>query len=189
MPPGKIASVVTALEMFERPVLRPEKPSAAWSLVRVESPGTEWYRSLFRRVGQPYLWFSRLAHGDSELRAILEDPRVELFVMRVDGEEEGILELDFRESGTCELAFFGVTERFVGTGAGRWLMNRALELAWSKRIRRFWVHTCTLDHPGALAFYLRSGFAAFARQMEIDDDPRVIGLLPRAAAPDVPIVR
>ena len=40
-------------------------------------------------------------------------------------------------------------------------MNRALELAWSRPISRVWVHTCTFDHPSALAFYQRSGFLPF----------------------------
>ena len=70
------------------------------------------------------------------------------------------------------VAFFGVTADLIGGGAGRWLMNRALELAWSRQVSRVWVHTCTLDHPSALAFYQRSGFRAFRQQVEIADDPR-----------------
>jgi hypothetical protein len=50
------------------------------------------------------------------------------------------------------------------------------------------VHTCTLDHPRALAFYLRSGFSAFSRQVEVADDPRGEGILPRSAASQIPII-
>jgi hypothetical protein len=50
------------------------------------------------------------------------------------------------------------------------------------------VHTCTLDHPDALAFYLRSGFHAYARRVEVADDPRLTGLIPRAVAAHVPII-
>jgi hypothetical protein len=67
-------------------------------------------------------------------------------------------------------------------------MDRAQALAWRNGVRRFWVHTCSLDHPAALAFYLRSGFAAYKYAVEVDDDPRVLGILPRTAAPHVPIV-
>ncbi|MCC7273790.1 MAG: GNAT family N-acetyltransferase, partial [Alphaproteobacteria bacterium] len=74
------------------------------------------------------------------------------------------------------------------TGAGRWLMNRAVEIAWARPIARFWVHTCTLDHPGALAFYVRSGFVPFRRQVEIADDPRLLGQAPRSAAAHVPVI-
>jgi hypothetical protein len=67
-------------------------------------------------------------------------------------------------------------------------MNRAIEQAWAHPIRRFWVHTCTLDHAGALAFYVRSGFVPYRRQIEIADDPRILGEAPRTAAPHVPIL-
>ena len=88
----------------------------------------------------------------------------------------------------CELRMFGVTAQLIGTGAGRFLMNRALERAWSEPIRRFWVHTCTFDHQAALAFYVRSGFRPYRQQIEYADDPRLLGLLPRGAAPHVPII-
>jgi hypothetical protein len=68
-------------------------------------------------------------------------------------------------------------------------MDTALRRAWAARPRRLWVHTCTLDHPAALAFYQRSGFVAYRRQVEIDDDPRLDGTLPADAAPHVPLIR
>ena len=67
-------------------------------------------------------------------------------------------------------------------------MNRAIERAWSQPIRRFWVHTCTLDSPGAIGFYQRSGFRPYAIEVEVADDPRLSGHLPRTAAPHVPII-
>jgi len=93
---------------------------------------------------------------------------------RVNGQDEGMLELDFRHAKECELGYFGLTSGMVGTGAGRWLMEHALTLAWAQPITRFHVHTCTLDSPQALAFYMRSGFTAYRRQIEIADDPRLI---------------
>ena len=55
-------------------------------------------------------------------------------------------------------------------------------------IRRFWAHTCTLDHPSALSFYKRSGFRPFRRQVEIAEDPRLSGLAPMDAAAHVPLL-
>jgi GNAT superfamily N-acetyltransferase len=187
VPAGKIAAVVTHLEMTEPPPLRPD-PMGAWTLRKVERPGLDWYRGLYTRVGADWLWFSRVRMPDAELAAILHAPLVDIYAL-VDGfSDEGLLELDFREAGQCELAFFGVTARLIGTGAGRWLMNRALELVWSRPVERLWVHTCTLDHPSALAFYQRSGFRPFRRQIEITDDPRLDGTAPRTAASHVPII-
>jgi len=187
VPAGKIACVVTHLQMTERPAPRPD-PVGAWTLRKVEMPDLGWYRDLYRRVGEEWLWSGRLQLSDADLAAIIQSPLVEVYALVEDGRDEGLLELDFCQPNQCELAFFGVTARLVGSGAGRWLMNRALELAWPRPVARVWVHTCTLDHPAALAFYQRSGFQPFKRQIEIDDDPRLDGTAPRSAARHVPII-
>jgi GNAT superfamily N-acetyltransferase len=190
VPPGKIAAVVTHLEMLERPRLRPALALPQMVVRRVPSPAVAWYRDLYRRVGaEDWLWFSRLGMPEQALMALIGDPKVEIFALTLDGRDEGLLELDFRVDAECELAFFGLTQRLLGRGAGRLLMNAAIEHAWSHPILRFWVHTCTLDHPGALAFYVRTGFRPFRRQIEIANDPRLSGLLPETAAPHVPIIR
>lgn len=188
VPAGKLAAVVTSLAMAARPAPRKDPDPAPWTLRAVPRPPLDWYRDLYRRVGEDWLWFSRLRMADAELAATIHAPGVEVFALTADGRDEGLLELDFREEGACELAFFGVTAGQLGTGAGRWLMNRAVEQAWSRPIRRFWVHTCTLDHPAALPFYIRSGFVPTRRQIEIADDPRLRDEAPRTAAPHVPIL-
>jgi len=189
VPAGKIAAVVTSLEMTARPMLRSDPPAeAGFGLNRIARPDLTWFRALFRRVGEHYLWSSRLRMPDEDLTAELLDPGMETYALTRDGDDLGLLQLDFRQVGEGELGFFGVTDELIGTGAGRWLMNRALERAWSRPIRRCWVHTCTLDHPAALGFYLRSGFTAYRRQIEVLDDPRLTGHLPRGAAPQVPII-
>ncbi len=188
IPSGKTVSVVTHLQMFQRPPERAERSEASWTFRKVDVPDPGWYRSLFQRVGENWLWFSRLQMNDDELRGILSGPLCETYVFEVQGRDEGLVELDFGTEGECELSYFGLTPPLVGCGAGRWLMNRVLELAWSRSIRRLWLHTCSLDHPGAQDFYIRSGFTPFRRQVEVADDPRVIGLLPTTAAPHVPLL-
>lgn len=187
VPAGKIATVVTHLEMTARSAPRPD-PAGAWSLRRVETPPLDWFRDLYRRVGEEWLWFSRIRMPDAELAARLHSPQLEVYAL-VDGDsDEGLLELDFRDPGQCEIGMFGVTANLVGTGAGRWLMNRAQEIAWSRPVTRVWLHTCTLDHPAALAFYQRSGFRACRRQIEVADDPRLDGTAPRGVARHVPVI-
>jgi GNAT superfamily N-acetyltransferase len=188
LPAGKIAAVVTHLQMYSRPELRPVPAGQRYELHRAHRPELGWYRDLYRRVGEEWLWFLRLSFNDAALAALIHDPRVEVHALRHAGRDAGILELDWRRPPDVEIAFFGVVPDLFGTGAGRFMMNRALEAAWSRKPRRVTVHTCTLDHPRALAFYLRSGFEPYARSLEIADDPRLIGLLSRSAAPHVPIM-
>ncbi|MDV5823790.1 GNAT family N-acetyltransferase [Sphingobium naphthae] len=186
--PGMVATVVTHLEMRARPRPAPIPP-APLRLVRWKAPDADAYRVLFRRVGAPWLWFSRLVMRDSELLAIIGDPAVEVYaVTDPRGAEIGLLELDFRALPECELSFFGLVPTLTGQGFGRWLMANALSLAWRKGVERLRVHTCTLDSPAALGFYIRSGFTPFAREVETFADPRVAGILPRDAGPHVPLL-
>jgi len=186
LPAGKIAAVVTFLEMRSPP--SPITGNAGgWSLQRIDHE-LDRYRTLFRRVGEPWLWFSRAVMPESELRATLSNPKVEAYALRVRTGDIGLLELDFRMEAECELAYFGLVPEAVGQGAGRFLMSEAIRLAYAKPIRRFFVHTCSLDHPRALEFYIRSGFAPYKRSVEIADDPRLKGYLPLDAAPQVPVI-
>jgi GNAT superfamily N-acetyltransferase len=188
IPEGHVATIVTDLEMRSRPPLRPI-PSSPLSLVRWSEPRLDAYRTLFRRIGEPWLWFSRLILDDEALAAIITDPQVEVFAV-VDraGIEIGMLELDFRKSPDCEIAFFGLIPELNGGGHGRWLMAETLVRAWRPGIDCVWVHTCTLDHPSALNFYRKQGFVAINREIETFEDPRLTGVLPADAAPQVPLL-
>ncbi|MBR1122957.1 GNAT family N-acetyltransferase [Bradyrhizobium lablabi] len=187
VPAGKIAAVVTHLEMTERPA-RESAPSGPWTLRHVDRPDLAWYRGLLKRVGEEWLWASRIRMADDKLASIIEAPQVEIHALVHEDREEGLLEFDFREAGNCEIVFFGVTAKLVGTGAAHWLMQHALQLSWSRPITRLWLHTCTLDHPAALPFYQRAGFRPFRRQVEVEDDPRLDGTAPRGVAKHVPVI-
>lgn len=188
VPAGKLAMVVTYLEMNAAAPVRPVALPDGITFTRV-TPTLDWYRDIFNRVGsQNWLWYGRLKMSDAELGAILGDPNIHFYTLQKDGRDEALLELDFRQSGECELAYFGLTPALIGSGAGRYLMNEAITRAWGQDISRFHVHTCTLDSAQALDFYVRSGFIPYKRSIEIDDDPRVTGVLPRTAATRMPII-
>lgn len=188
VPGDHLAAIVTDLEMRIRPSLRPI-PESRLRLTRWPEPEVEKYRELFKRVGAPWLWFSRLVMAKDELSAILSDSAVELYaVIDPAGIEVGMLELDFRKRPDCEIAYFGLVPELAGAGHGRWLMAQTMMLAWRAGVERVWVHTCTLDHPSALNFYRAQGFIATNRAVETFPDPRLIGVLPREAAPQIPLL-
>jgi GNAT superfamily N-acetyltransferase len=187
LPDGELAAVVTYLEM-RRPPEQPVPPSPL-SLKRIEVPEPEHYRELFRLIGSPWLWFSRLIIDDAHLAGIIQHPKVELYSVMNESEiEVGMLELDFRESGECELAFIGLVPELSGKGHGRWLLAEAVRLAWREGIDRVHVHTCSLDHPAALSAYRRAGFTPYKRAIERFPDPRLSGVLPKDCAPQIPLL-
>ena len=189
IPAGHIATIVTSLEMKVRPALR-AMPMSELRLERWAAPAPDKYRALYRRVGEPWLWISRLAMDEAQLAEVIHNPTVMIWaVLDRRGIEVGILELDFREPGQCEIGFFGLVPELNGKGHGRWLMAMALQAAWGYAgVERVWVHTCTLDGPGALGFYRKSGFVPFQRMLETFPDPRTSGLIPEDAAPHVPLI-
>jgi ribosomal protein S18 acetylase RimI-like enzyme len=187
LPQGKIASVVTFLEVVAPPVGGFGDPGDV-ELDLVPVPDVDWYLGLYARIGEPWLWFSRRVMSPIEVRAIIGDPRVDVYVALKGVDEVGLVELDRRVPGEVEIAFFGVLPEVTGSGIGRRMMASALRLAFATGPRRVWLHTCTLDHPRALGFYQNAGFTAYRRAIEVVDDPRFTGALPAKAAPHVPLI-
>ena len=116
-----------------------------------------YYRSLYDVVGNDFNWRSRRKMSEKELLAIIGDPLDELHVLHVDGVPAGFAELDRRQPNEIELVQFGLTPNFIGQGFGKWFLQAAVDIAWSYRPNRVWVHTCTLDHRAALPNYLKAG--------------------------------
>jgi GNAT superfamily N-acetyltransferase len=187
LPPGKIANVVTFLEMTEPPAAG--MPAASPDVTAMTRPDPGWYRSLYRRIGEHWLWFSRAVMSDAELAALLWAPTTEILALRKDGAAIGLVELDHATPGAVEIATFGVVPEAVGTGAAHRLMTATLARIFGRGAARVWLHTCTFDHPKALSFYRRAGFRPYKFAIEVSDDPRATGQLPMTAAPQIPLLR
>lgn len=186
LPDDELAAVVTYLEM-RQPSTSPPIPSAL-RLEHWPSPDLVRYRALFRRVGAPWLWFSRLAMTDAALTAIVGSPSVAVHAV-ADGEMDvGLLELDFRADGVAALAYVALEPALTERGHGPWLIGEALALAWRPGVERVVVHTCTLDHPAALSTYRKAGFAVVRRAVETFPDPRVRGWLDPGDAPQTALL-
>jgi GNAT superfamily N-acetyltransferase len=188
LPPGKLANIAHRLQMFAKP----PRPLADFptdlKLVPAAKSNPDTYRSLFRSIGQDLLWFSRLIMTDEKLLDTLSNPGTESFELKRGEHVIGILELSFRDMPDCELSFFGLVPSEVGKGTGRMLIDEAIRRAFEKPISRFWLSTCTLDHPKALSFYKKAGFTPYARFVEVHDDPRLQGKLPLESAPQIPLL-
>ena len=79
----------------------------------------------------------------------------------MDDTPAGYFELEEQDVATVELVYFGLLPRFIDQGFGSAFLTVAIEQAWQLDAKRVWVHTCTLDHPSALANYLARGFRQF----------------------------
>jgi GNAT superfamily N-acetyltransferase len=185
-----IPDTVTYLEMFERPPPIPgPAPLGRLALMRAEGCTVSFYRYLYETVGTPWVWFERRLWSDTVLAAELAKPTTQVFVLYAGGTPAGFFELDEAEPKETLLAYFGLVPEFIGRRLGPFLLNAAVEQAWSRPLERFWVHTCTFDHPRALPLYQRAGFVVYARRAFTFEDPRARGILPRSLThPRLPLL-
>jgi len=126
-------------------------------LERVHDCPWHFYRYLYVEVGHQYNWKDRLVWTEAQFREHLAGPSA-IWLLSVRGAPAGYFELHRQDDGSIEIAYFGLLPEFVGHGLGKFLLTRAVEEAWAMRPSRVWLHTCTLDHPGALPNYLKRGF-------------------------------
>src|SRR6185312_5388325 len=176
-----VEDTVTYLEMRARPsVPRVHPPPGKLALIRAEACSVSFYRYLYAAVGEKWLWYVRREWDDRRLAALLEKPTTEIFVLHVGGVPAGYFELNAAEPRETELSYFGLIQEFIGRGLGQFLLQQAVDRAWSRPLDRLRVNTCTFDHPRALPNYQRAGFVVYDRRKVSFQDPRVRGVLPRS---------
>jgi len=173
LPPGKVELVRTYLEMLAPPhPWRGGSRNEATAIMRARHCTVSFYRYLYDSVGEQWLWYDRRRLAADALRAIIQDERVEIYVLYVTGTPAGFGELDRRQDDAIELAYFGLLPEFIGRGLGPYFLHWLQDNAWSYSPRRLWVHTCNFDHPGAMAVYQRAGFEAYRQERLIIDAPK-----------------
>ena len=188
VPAGKVANIATFLEVTEKPTQR-ECGASDLAIEHMVKPELERYRKLFRAVGEDWLWFSRLTIGEEKLLSLISNPNTDVFFLTQKNNDIGLLELDVKDTNNIELAFFGLVGGVVGRGIGGYLMNHAMDRVFGHYdASRFFVHTCTMDHPGALTFYMKCGFKPYKRAIEIADDPRLSGHIDRSLGKHHPVI-
>jgi len=166
-----VETAVTYLEMTAPPAglsMTGAPPGAA--IARLHRPTVAGYRTLYERAGRNWTWTARTLMSDPDLAGIIEDARVEIFVLTEGGADAGYVELDGRSAPDMELAYLGIFPEHLRRGLGRWALAWIIEYAWRERSpARLWVHTCTLDHPAALPLYRKAGFTPYAVRNESVD--------------------
>lgn len=159
--------LVTYMELREPPAGRPAPPVPAVPLAfQPERLSVEDYLVLYREIGTPLTWDSRLHMPQTALAALLSAPSMTTFVLREAGRAIGLCEFDAADTDEIELTHFGLVPAAYGRRIGPWLLDTALRAVWRETTRRIWLHTDTNDHPKAQATYRRAGFEVYKEQFE-----------------------
>jgi GNAT superfamily N-acetyltransferase len=159
--------VTTYLEMRSPHQLRPKRCADGRFLVR-EKIERDWRfnRDLYLGIGQMWSWNDKRLWSDEQWKEYGLAPELRTFDAKYDGSLAGYYELRRDDEGGVEIAYFGLLPEFIGRGLGGPLLTSAIEEAWraSPSVNRVWVHTCNLDHPGALANYQARGMVIYRQE-------------------------
>ena len=145
-----------------------EKPDAGGLVVtECEIAQFQLNRFLYKFVGQPWNWLDKLSWSDQQWHDYVDDDRLHTWIAYFRGAIAGYYELQQQSGGDVEIAYFGLAEQFIGRGFGGYLLSHAIRSAWAMGgTRRVWVHTCSLDHPGALGNYQARGMSLYRTETD-----------------------
>lgn len=131
---------------------------------------------LYQFVGADWDWVEKLTWKDERWRDYAESDDLRTWIAHFGGSIAGYYELQKQNGGDVEIAYLGMAPKFVGQGFGGYLLTHALTSAWRWRgTRRVWVHTCTLDHPGALHNYEARGMTVYRVEADGEAPERTPG--------------
>jgi GNAT superfamily N-acetyltransferase len=122
----------------------------------------------YRQIGKDHFWRDRLLWSDKEWERYIKNPNLITGIMKKNDDLVGFYEQEHHSSSfEVELIQMGILKEYQGKNLGSMLLKHIISQAFNEKIKRLWVHTCTLDHKNALRNYLSRGFKVF-REEEIN---------------------
>jgi GNAT superfamily N-acetyltransferase len=123
------------------------------------------YLRLYGSVGIRNNWVDRFIMSEEVLLQKINATNVIIYVMKVNNEEAGFIEL-VREEKFVELLYFGLFPEFIGKGFGKYFLNWSIRKAWSFDPDWIQLNTCALDNKNALPTYIKAGFVQYKTTVE-----------------------
>lgn len=158
--PSSLKAHITRLEMTAPPKASLPVPiNIQTAIMRAPDIPLPFYRYLYRQVGARWQWVDRLRMADEDLAKTLHDKRNNISVLYVNGAPAGFYEYFVEDEDTIELSHFGLFERALGLGIGKWFLLQSLYAIWTLNPKRVTTTTNNLDHPRALQLYQMFGFS------------------------------
>jgi len=155
------------LEMNNANQLKAKRQVEGLNIIEAEIKEYRLNRFLYSLVGEAWQWFDKKNDSDEQWRAYSERENLRTWVAYYKGTIAGYFELEVSEDKDVEIKYFGLAPAFIGKGFGGYLLTYAIEQAWNAcNAKRVWVHTCSLDHPGALANYQARGLVLYKEEIE-----------------------
>jgi len=153
------------LQMLIPQQLRSKPKPEHLEIIQAQIPNYRVNRFLYSFVGEAWQWTDKLVWSDEAWECYAHNPKLYTYIAYYHGSIAGYYELEVHEHGDVEIVYFGLSPEYIGKGLGGYLLTHAIESAWKlSEVRRVWVHTCSLDHEGALANYQARGFEVYLKE-------------------------
>ena len=137
--------------------------SEGFNLIEAEKNNFDLNKFFYKQIGKKHQWVDRLIWQDKNWIEYVSNKNLKTFILQKNNDFVGYFELLFNKND-CEIAYFGILEKFIGKGYGGFLLSEAIRIGF-KNANRIWVHTCSLDHPNAKENYKSRGMKVFKTEI------------------------
>ena len=141
-----------------------DKPSEKTILELVDNKNYELNEFFYKQIGKKHQWVDRLAWNKKDWIKYTTNENLKTYILKEDEELAGYFELIF-DNNECEIAYFGILEEYIGKSFGSYMLSEAIKIAFKKKVKRIWVHTCSLDHQNAILNYKARGMKVFKNEV------------------------
>ena len=142
------------------------KPSDEYSLSLIDPVDFQLNKFFYKNIGKKHKWVDRLAWSEEKWINYLSDDRVNTYVLKYKQDLVGFFELIFHKvDEEVEIAYFGILEDYQNKKLGSYLLSEAIKKSFEFKIKRLWLHTCSLDHKYALNNYISRGMKIFKTEI------------------------
>ena len=138
------------------------KPNKDCSLNLLEPINFQLNKFFYKNVGKKHKWTDRLVWTEAQWIDYVSSKKVRTYVFKYKNDLAGFFELIFHsDEKEVEIAYFGLLEEFQNKKLGSYLLSQAIKKSFNNKVKRGWVHTCSLDHKNALKNYIARGMKIF----------------------------
>ena len=141
------------------------KPNFDYSLNLLKPTNFQLNKFFYKNIGKKHHWKDRLVWNDQQWINYVSDYNLKTYVLKHKEDLAGYFELILHNnSEEVEIAYLGLLEEYQNKKLGSYLLSKAIKEAFFQKIKRVWVHTCSLDHKNALNNYLSRGMKIFKKE-------------------------
>ena len=138
------------------------KPNKDCSLNLLEPINFQLNKFFYKNIGKKHKWTDRLVWTEAQWIDYVSSKKVRTYILKYQNDLAGFFELIFHsDEKEVEIAYFGLLEEFQNKKLGSYLLSQAIKKSFNNKVKRVWVHTCSLDHKNALKNYIARGMKIF----------------------------